>query len=339
MDVDEQGWLWEGVAGGRLAGHNVRTGAFRILTVPEFDGRPVYSTYAWHGKLVLQMGQGGDYLVLDPDTGRCVRRSIPGSNPILWYGAKLPGDKVLFCDRGNRQALILDAPEASPRAVPFPYEGDFGSLSPASDGIGYVTLADPARLARFDIASERFIDEAPMPWPEAGASGRFEHGGVIYFADSAGGRLLPYEMRSRRWLDPIPTPDHGKIYGFIGIGLFADGLAYFSLSTYAHRSQLDLKTGKIIMPPPGARLTVDGRPLRFMERMLVFDPVTRRFDYLTAPAQPDGVPLLCYTWTDGKHFAVTGCLPPFAADGGAGPEPGPWIVLQSPPITHREPKP
>ena len=133
-------------------------------------------------------------------------------------------------------------------------------------------------------------------------------------------------------LDPIPTPGYGQVYGFIGAGFSFCGKLYACLSTYAHQSRLDPKTGKIIIPD--GPLSVDGRPYRFMERMLVFDPATCQFDYLVAQPQPDGVPLLCYSWTDGERFAVTGIVIPFNEDGEPGEQLGPWLVLQNTPTTH-----
>ena len=68
----------------------------------------------------------------------------------------------------------------------------------------------------------------------------------------------------------------------------------------------------------------------------MFDPEDCSFDYLVAPEQPDGVPLLCYNWTDGERFAITGCVIPYAEPGVPGDIHGSWIVLQNQPAD-REP--
>jgi len=327
FDVDEDDWLWEGTSRNRLMGHNLRTAEFRLVRIPEMAGEVVYSVFAWHGKLVLEFGHAHYYLVCDVRTGEAVRKALPGDNPITWYGTKLPGDKLMLADRGQGRAVILDAPDADPRIIPCPYEGDFSGGTVLSDGLLYTFLGDPARLVRFDPAAERFVDERPLSWPEAGISGRFEHDGVLYAADSSGGRLLRLDMKAQQWLDPIPHPDHGKVFGFIGGAFGLGSKGYFCLSSYAHRSRLDTKTGKIIIPD--GPLSVDGRPPRFLERMLVFDAEAGTFDYLTAPEQPDGVPLLCYSWTDGERFAVTGVVVHWDEPGVPGPVFGPWIVLQN----------
>src|SRR5688572_10894038 len=324
FDVDANDWLWEGNGKGHLGGHRLGTGEFRRIQIPELGERFVFSAFSWGDWLVLELGYGAEYLVYQPETGRCLRRHVPGENPITWFGSKTLNRKLLICERAHGKALILDAPEAEPRIVQCPYDGDFGSVWEVSDGLLYTFMADPARVVRFDPVKEAFVDERPLPWPDSGPAGRgLEHDGVIYVPDTAGGRLLPMELRTQKWLDPIPVPGHGTVFGYIGPAFKFEGKGYFNLSTYTHRSRLDRKTGQVIVPE--GKLTVDGKPLRFMERMLVFDPATREFDYLLAPEQPDGMtPLLCYQWTDGRRFAVTGIVFPSDYDGEGGGHSGPW---------------
>ncbi len=328
VDVDEKGWLWEG-CGADLAAHHLGSGEMRTVNLPEMDNTPAYQVFCWHGKLVITLGEKPFYVVYDPAAHDARRVPIPGPRPIVWYGTKTPGDKVMLFDRANSHALMLDAPDAQPRIVHCRYEGDFAAGAVDADGLVNIFLPDPPRLLRFDPLSETFVSIVDVPGPEAGLSGRVDVDGVLYCADSAGGRLLPFERATGRWLDPIPTPDYGKVYGFIGGGFGCGGKCYYCLSTYAHRSRLDTKTGKLISPPPGAKLTVDGREPRFLDRFLVFDPRDKSFDYLIAPPQPDGVPLLCYSWTDGFRFAITGHIQPFDETKQAGTGPGAWIVLES----------
>ncbi len=328
VDVDADGWLWQGCATGQLVGHHLRTNALRILPLPAIGRHAVYQVFAWDGKLVLTLGSCPFYVVLDPATGACTRKSIPAARPIVWYGARTPR-RLLLYERSESKVLVLDGPEAEPRVVACPYPGQLASGDFCSDGLVYSALPDPARMVRFDPAEARFIDETPVPFPDAGLSGKSEHRGVLYCADSAGGRLLPFEMDTRRWLDPIPTPDHGKRYGFIGGGFDFKGCAYYCLSTYMHRSRLDVKTGRVITPD--GPLAVDGRPPRFLDRFLVFDPETRAFDYLVADPQPDGIPMVCYAWADSERFAITGITIPFDEPGVPGTQLGPWFVLQSEP--------
>ena len=328
VDVDEADWLWEGCGPNRIVGHNLRTAEVRVVPLPEMEGHVVYDTFAWGGWLVLTLGSNVPYyLVVDVERRVALKRRIPAERPIVWYGTRTPGGKVLLFERSESKVLILDSPLSEPRAVQCPYDGELAGGSPCSDGLVYTALCDPLRLVRFDPANERFVDETAAPFPESSMSGRFEHDGVLYGADSARGRMLPYELETGRWLDPVPVPGHGEVFGFIGAAFGLGSKGYFCLSTYAHRSRLDPKTGQIILPD--GPLTVDGRPPRFMERYLVFDAASGGFDYLVAPEQPDGVPLLCYNWTDGKRFAITGIIIPFDEPGVPGTPRGEWVVLQN----------
>lgn len=329
--VDEDDWLWEGCGHNHLTGHNLRTAACVNIPLPEMQGRSIYHIMIQDGKMVLTLGDGPFYLVYDQRTGRCERKAVPVARPIVWYGAEAPNGKLLLYERSESKVIVLDAPDAEPRLVQCPFEGQLASGRAHSDGLVYSTLSDPARVIRFDPDTERFVDELPLPFPEVGAAGQHEHKGILYFGDSAGGRWLPLDMAKRTWLEPVPTPDYGKVYGFMGGTFSFGGKAYSCLSTYAHRSRLDPKTGKIIIPD--GPLTVDGKPPRFLDRYLVFDPEAMSFDYLLAPAQGDGVPLLCYNWTDGRRWAITGMVIPFDEPGEPGRHFGPWLVMQNAPAS------
>jgi len=329
FDADEDGWLWEGCGTNRLTGHNLDTAECIQIPVPEMGGRRIYESFCWHGKVVMVLGDGPFYLVYDVSKREATRVEIPAEQPITWYGTKTQEDKLILFERSESRAIILDGPDATPRAVQCPFEGQLASGSQQSDGLIYSSLSDPNRIITFDPKAEKFVDEFASPFPEAGLSGRHEHNGVIYFADSSGGRLVPFDMNRRQWLDPVATPDHGSVYGFIGGAFSFQGKGYYCLSSYAAQSRLDVKTRKIIIPD--GPLSVDGKPFRFLERYLVFDPELQSFEYLAAPEQPDGVPLLCYAWADEDRFAITGMIIPFAEPGELGRKYGHWIVLQSEP--------
>jgi len=328
-DVDADDWLWQGTIRDRLLGHNLRTAQLRVAEIPEMEGKVVFSSTAFGGKVFLLFGDCSFYLVYNPQTGTTQRYKLPGERPNCWYRCKLPDDKLMVFDRRHNHALIFDAPDATPRSVPCPYPGDLGAGTLHSDGLVYIFLADPARLVRFDIKSEQFLDETPLPWPDVAVTGRVEHHGVLYCADSAGGRLLPLNMQTQQWGEPIHHPHHGTVFGFIGLGFGFGGKAYFCLSTYSARSRIDKETGKIILPDAGQPLSVDGHEPRFMERFLVFNPEDQSFDYLIAPEQPDGLPLLCYAWNDDNRFLITGFVLPWEKPGVPRMWDGPWLILQS----------
>jgi hypothetical protein len=326
LDVDDHDWLWEG-CGRELVGHHLATAAVRRIAVAELEDRPIHQIFAWQGRLVMTLGEGPYYLEYDVATRRAVRHPVPAARPIVWYGTKTRDGKVVLFDRSESQALVLDRPDAEPRAVACPYPGQLASAWSLSDGTLLCPLYDPARLVRFDPVTARFLDAMPLPYPEVTLNGAQEHRGVFYTWDSSGGRVFPLDLSSGRWREPISAPDHGQVYGFMGGGFGVHGKAYLCLSTYTHASRLDPRTGRLVLPD--RPLTLDGRPPRFLDRLLVFDAASETFEYLVAPPQRDGVPSLCYHWTDGARFAVTGIVIPYAETGELGDQYGPWLVLQS----------
>jgi hypothetical protein len=189
-------------------------------------------------------------------------------------------------------------------------------------------------LIRFDPARERFVDRIEFPRPECAYTGTYgsslEIDGVRYFANNTTGELQPLEMATLRWRESIPTPGFGQDFGWIATAFTAQKKAFFFISTLKRPTRLDPEQG-MKLDTSDLLNTTDGLFSRFLGAHLVFDPATGSFDYLRAPAQPDGVPLLCYWWTDGTRFAITGIVIPFNRRGTPGPQEGPWIILQSEP--------
>jgi len=332
-DVDDQDWLWEGCGGNRLAGQNLKTAETRLITLPEMGGRPIYQVFSFRDKLVMTLGDAPFYLVYDPASGKCRRVPVPAARPIVWYGSKTNCGKLLLFERSSSSVLVLDQPDSPARVVMCPYQGQLAGGWQVGDLI-YSPLSDPARIAVFDPESEVFQRELPGPSPEVTLAGYMVHEDTLFTWDTAGGRILPMDLTTDHWLGEIRTPDYGDVYGFLGGGFGFKGKAHICLSTYIHPSRLDAGTGKVIVPE--GRLTVDGRPPRFLDRYLVFDPESQDFDYLVAPEQPDGIPLLCYNWTDGNRFVITGTLIPYSQPGVPGEIYGSWIVVQSEPADRVE---
>lgn len=329
VDVDDDGWLWQGCGANRLVGHHLRTAALRLVNLPEMGDRPIFQVFAWGDQLVLVLGEAPFYLVYNRVSGHCTRRSFPFERAIVWYGTFVTGGKLLLYERTTSSVLVLDAPAAEPRVISCPYHGQLANGRVMGDGLVYSGLESPSRLVRFDPAAERFVDEIPCPAPERVFIPAHEHANVVYCTTTTGGQIYPFHPGERRWDEPIAAPDCGEVYGFIGAPFSFHGKMFATLSTYCHPSRLDPVTGKIIIPD--GPLTLDGRQPRFLDRFLVFDPAAQNFEYLIAPPQPDGIPLLCYAWADDRRFAITGIVIPFDAPGEPGEQFGHWIVLQNEP--------
>ncbi len=334
FDIDAEGWLWEAQGAERLYAHHLPTGAGRLVPLPASRGSAINQLLCWQDRLIgIIIPEASCYLVYDPRTGRTAFPAIPGALPIVWYAALLPDGRLALFDRGEGKIVLLESPEGTPRAVtcPFPGSPATGSIAMGqlcSDGLLYLPVRDPARLVRFDPATNRFVDAVPFAQPEAGPAGYFEADGVIYVSDSAAGRLLPYDLRADRWHDPIPIPGYGTMFGFCGACTAFRGRGYYSLSTYRFISSINPETGELNLPEGWDR-GVDGRPPRFLDRQLVFDPAAGAFDFLTVPAQPDGMPLICYSWADADRLVFTGYNIPLDAAGDPSDQPGDWLVWQS----------
>ena len=340
FDLTADGWLWEACGAGTLYAHHINTGEVRLVTLPESRGHSINQMICFGGQLVGIVPDYKGYLLYDPVTGACSYPELPGDNTIVWYGGRLPDGRLALYDRGMGRLLLLDEPGGAVKAVVCPFAGSEAAGHIANgqvlgDGLSYSFVRDPAKIIRYDIAADRFVDEIPFAVAEAGPSGCIDADGVAYIADSAGGRLLPFDMRTGRWLDPLPVPGHGSVFGFIGSCQPFQGCGYFSLSTYRFPSRIDPRTGDLILPD-GWEIGVDGRrPPRFLDRQLAFDPATGAFDFLTVPAQPDGTPLICYAYGDAERLIFTGYLIPPDERGHPSDQPGQWLVWQHIPAHDR----
>ncbi len=329
FDVDDDGVLWEGSHDGLLT-HDSRTGECKHVHVNALHHRVICSAICFDGKIVV-LHQVADHLTAyDPVTQRARRHPLPGSAPNVWYGMIAAGKLLIFDRALDGGILIYDRLDAPPRKIPKGHPRDeFNSHRVLADGrvLLLITGAN-LQVLIFDPHREEFVERHEFPGMDNGPTGCVEHDGKLYFADSAGGQLLVYSLSGAKWLDPIPTPDYGKIYGFIGGGFQLGSRGYWCLSTYRFRSRLNPETGEIITPP-GWDVGVDGHFPRFLDRFLTFDAATKKFDYLTVPQQPDGIPLACYSAVKGDKAFITGYVIPFGQEKKPTMTAGDWMVWQS----------
>lgn len=338
FDVDEDGWLWEGERSDRLYRHNVYTAECSIVPPPIVRGVGACDVKCFGGMLVVAVQNGGEYVVYDPASDGCWTRPIPGDDPHIWFMAKLDDGRLVLFERHHSRLLILEEPLGEARVVTCPYDSHIAGGRCRSDGLLYMNATEPARIIRFDPLRNEFLDEIHAPFPFASMTGSVERDGVLYVADSVMGRLLPLEMASGRWLDPIPVPGHGTDFGFIGGAVEHEGKGIYCLGTYRYVSRLVQETGGLEAHDPvtdeivsweTAAIGVDGRPQRFLGRQLIFDPADGTFIYLDAPRQPNGETVLCYSWSQGERLYITGHIVPFDASGEPSGGPGDWVILQS----------
>jgi len=318
FDVDDDGVLWEGAPDGffRL---DTCTGEHLHFTPPELADFAANAAFVFHGKVYLLAFERGCF-VYDPAEGTFERLELPGREPNLWYGVKAAGKLLLFDRSMDGGVIILDEPGAPARKVANPF-GDYELAAGTLLSNNRVAIGKPdyQGFVYFDPERETFLERLDAPI-------QAEHERIWYLSDGLNARLLPYRVEDEQWLDPISTPDHGKVYGFIGANFHYGSRIYYCLSTYRFRSRINRETGELILPE-GWDVGVDGRrPIRFLDRFLVFDTITREFDYLSAPGQGDGTPLLCYSLVQDDRVYITGYVIPHGADGGPSDQPGDWAV-------------
>lgn len=326
FDVDEKGVLWQGCSEVLMA-YDSRAGETRTFSPPELKGRSISSVLCFRGRVVVVHQLCDHVTIFDPLRAACSSLPLPGTGTNIWFGTVANGKLLLFDRSDHGGVLFLDSLSGPFRKLlaqlrRYPWVG-----SSLPDGRVLVKTEPEITLQILDPQREELVEEIAVPYPGATISGSFFHDGVLYAADSSAGRLLVYDFKDSRWLPPIPTPDHGSLYGYIGGGFQWGAQGYFCLSTYRFASRIDNATGNLLVPPT-ADLGVDGRPPRFLDRFLRFDAETRRFGYLIAPAQSDGIPSICYSLARGDQVFITGYLIPRDATGSLGPaaSAGDWLV-------------
>jgi len=338
--LDGDGSLWESY-GKCLLKYDPRKAEAELMT-PEAlaDGRG--NCLAWLGEEVLFfLAQSNDYLALNPRTGQSRRCPLPskpdGDVRDVWFCLEVAG-KVLAFDRGlNGGVMVLDRVGAMPRLIECPF-GDPETVDGLllRDGRVMIPTAGQMAILMFDPVRELFTQEIKSDYFVSFTWGCMFWKDIAYIADTSGGRLLRCDTRTGRWLDPIPTPEYGTLYGYIGQGLQIGRRGYFNLNTWRGQEGLDRKTHKLRTPLGYRTNTVDGQPMRFLDRFLVFDAESGQFDCLVSPPQPDGVAELCYSkYQDGKVF-ITGHVIPSPPGQPVAYGPGDYCVWQSFPASREE---
>lgn len=299
--LDTEGWLWTGGRDHLLYRHHPQTAAAESVPLPVTRGAAIVDVAAMAGHLVLAVGASADYLVYEPATRRAWTRPYPDTPADVRRLRRLPDGRLALLDRGRHRLLLVEEPQAAARVIPYPWPGLFEDACSAADGLLYLAVSAPAQLIRFDPVRHRFDTAIPPLASNAAPTAAFAHGATVYVADSAGGRLWPFDLGGARWGEPLPIPNPGAVFDRIGACAVCAGRAYFAVA----------------------------RAGRWLDRQLIFDPAAQRFDLLIAPEQPDGQILLGPNWSDGQRLYITGAMAPFARPGEAGEQPGDWLVLQS----------
>lgn len=146
----------------------------------------------------------------------------------------------------------------------------------------------PLGLARLDLKSEGFTGFHPFPAADDDLEPYADPATTLFVPHTLAGRIVPFDLKTRQWRKPLPVPEHGKRFAFLGGPVPHAGRLYFSTSTYN-----------------GTDTGCDGKPYHFCNEILEFDPQTRRFAFLTLDV-PGSYHQIAYMLSAGGEFFATG---------------------------------
>lgn len=315
FDID--GDLWESY-GASLIRYSPSAETAQFVTPSAMQGRSGNAIARLGDRLLFFLSVAKEYMVLDPRTGDSSLHPLPpkpggpgGGVYDIWFCLEAAG-KVLAFDRGEHgSVLVFDKPGGLARRITCP-KGDPHLVDGIllDDGRVLLPTAERLGLLLFDPVSGWFTREIESDYHVSFTWGCMVWQDRAYVTDTSGGRLLVCDLERGVWLDPIPTPDYGTLYGYIGQGFQIGSRGYFNLDSWLGHEGIDRKTHKLHTPPGYATNTVDGRTMRFLDRFLVFDAATGKFDYLISPPQPDGIAELCYSKYHNGEVFITGHVIP-----------------------------
>ncbi|TFH41939.1 MAG: hypothetical protein E4G94_07110 [ANME-2 cluster archaeon] len=272
------------------------------------EGKPLSSVFC-HGDKVYIVSQKSPYMFLySQKTGQFRKLYLPDMEGNIWFGVKVPNTPDLYLYARNRGKLIhWDCDLDKGGEIPFPDDLDLwsGFYVKEDAAIYSFTLdAKPARLVRFDLKSVIFDTVIDAPEPELEITGVNPIGNTLYCSDRFTGRIFPYNWEDRIWEKHIAIPGLGTDFGFVGIGCVYQGLALYSLSTFAGQMKWDFNNNKYLSGKDDS-LGIDGKKHHFLNKYLVFDPKTIFFSYLEA-REEGRYPLLCYSLVHDDKLIITG---------------------------------
>jgi hypothetical protein len=296
MSKDEDGFVWAGSIHRKVHRYDPRTGQVQTIEMPY---AATASSCICVGKKVYVLGQSYPRLIAYDRAGREFKEfAYPSSKPDVWYGTEAPGGRHLYLfDRGSAGVVKWDTASDTGTAIPYPYKTPLpgGGRYEPRDKTLWCQVWDnaagqyrPVGLARLDVAAEKFTGWFPFPKEEAELRPFTDPATTFFVPHTLKGKVVPFDFKQGRWCSPLPVPEFEKRFAFMGGPILHQGRYYFSMSTYN-----------------GTDAGCDGKPYHFCNAVLEFDPIARRFDFLTLEVK-DAYYQIAYMLSDGKDFYATG---------------------------------
>ena len=296
MSVDDDGFIWVGSIHNVIHRYDPRTGSIETIPMP-FKAATASCIAA--GRKVYLLGQKYPKLmVYHRDEKRFTEHAYPSAEPDVWYGTELVGGRYLYLvDRGSAGMIKWDTRTDTGMVIPYPYEGRLPTSAryEPRDGTLWCSVWDmagglylPVGIAQLDPKTDEFKGFYPWPTDDAGLK-PYENAGDTYFLPyTLKGKLVPFDLKTKRWCKFVDIPGYGKRFGFVGGGMPHKDKVFFPISTY-----------------DGDDLGVDGKPYHFCNGFLAFDPAARSFEFPTLDV-PGAFHQVAYLLSAGGEFFATG---------------------------------
>jgi streptogramin lyase len=277
--ADEQGNLWFSPLDGRLMKYHTPTGKLDILDLEQLTGKPWKGLHLWpvaRGREVYLCSPAFEQLwVYDTVDGPVQQYALPHLKPQVYGGFSVPEWPFVYLYDTRTAGIVKWDPAAHAGAfIACPYE-----LS----GTLYMTFAAPRRkeiwgstyigndLVRFNVSRHEWTGHWKSPLEGATPTpANAVFGETLYISDHLNGRLVPLDITSGTWGEPIPIPGFREWFGYVSGGTALGGHLYFCHSTWT-----------------GGNDSLDGKPHRFLGTWTVFDPKQQTFSRLDIPTRCD----------------------------------------------------
>lgn len=298
MSMDDDGYIWVGSIHRVIHRYDPRTGTIETIKLP-FDSST--SACICAGRKVYLLGQKYPKLmVYHRDEKRFSEHAYPSANPDVWYGTELVGGRYLYLvDRGSAGVVKWDTQSETGTVIPYPYKTTLPTSArfEPRDGTVWCSVWQaskgeyiPIGIAQLDPKSDTFQGYYPWPKDDDATLEPYTDARNIWFLPyTLKGKLVPFDLKAKRWCKSVDIPEYGKRFGFVGGGMpHVDGKIYFPISTY-----------------DGDDLGVDGKPYHFCNGVLAFDPAARTFEFPTLEV-PGAYHQIAYLLSARGEFYATG---------------------------------
>jgi hypothetical protein len=298
MSMDDEGYIWVGSIHRVIHRYDPRTGAVDTIQLP-FDGNT--SACICVGRKVYLLGQTYPKLMIyHRDEKRFSEVAYPSAGANVWYGTEaVDGRHIYLFDRGTAGVIKWDTQTDTGKVIPWPYKTALpsGGRYEARDGAlwcfvwdvaGATPKYEPIGIARLDAKSDQFTGWYDFPKVDTGLQEYENADDVLFLPYTLKGKLVPFDLKQKRWCKFLDVPRFGERFGFMGMYQAYKGKLYFSISTY-----------------DGDDVGCDGKPYHFCNGMLEFDPQARTFAFPTLEVG-GAYYQVAYNLSAGGHFFATG---------------------------------